>query len=50
MMMPAETYTYVSSRLVKQVFALGGSVQGLVPETVGARLQEKAPGGRGLRV
>lgn len=50
MMMPAETYTYLSSRLVKQVFALGGSVRGLVPETVEARLQEKAPGGRGLRV
>ena len=50
MMMPAETYTYLSSRLVKQVFALGGSVRGLVPETVEARLQEKAPGGQGLRV
>ena len=27
-MMPAEPYTYVSSRLVKEVFALGGSVAG----------------------
>ena len=30
-MMPAEPYTYVSSRLVKEVVALGGSVTGLVP-------------------
>ena len=27
-MMPAEPYTYVSSRLVKEVVALGGSVTG----------------------
>ncbi len=40
-MMPAEQYTYVSSRLVKEVFALGGSVAGLVPDTVEARLREK---------
>ena len=30
-MMPAETYSYVSSRLVKEVFQLGGTVEGLVP-------------------
>src|SRR3954465_2146978 len=35
-MMPAEPYTYVSSRLVKEVVALGGSVTTLVPETVEA--------------
>ena len=40
-MMPAETYTYVSSRLVKEVFALGGDVSGLVPALVEARLREK---------
>ena len=40
-MMPAEQYTYVSSRLVKEVFALGGSVSGLVPEVVEERLKEK---------
>jgi pantetheine-phosphate adenylyltransferase len=40
-MMPAEPYTYVSSRLVKEVFALGGSIAGLVPEVVEARLREK---------
>ena len=40
-MMPAEQYTYVSSRLVKEVASLGGSVAGLVPEAVEARLREK---------
>jgi pantetheine-phosphate adenylyltransferase len=40
-MMPAEPYTYVSSRLVKEVVALGGSVSGLVPEVVEERLKEK---------
>jgi pantetheine-phosphate adenylyltransferase len=40
-MMPAETYTYVSSRLVKEVVALGGSVTNLVPEVVEERLREK---------
>jgi pantetheine-phosphate adenylyltransferase len=37
-MMPAEQYTYVSSRLIREVAALGGSVSGLVPEVVDARL------------
>ncbi len=40
-MMPAEQYTYVSSRLVKEVASLGGSVHGLVPDAVEARLLEK---------
>ena len=40
-MMPAEPYTYVSSRLVKEVVALGGSVHGLVPGVVEDRLREK---------
>ena len=40
-MMPAEPYTYVSSRLVKEVVALGGSVSGLVPRLVEERLREK---------
>ena len=40
-MMPAEPYTYVSSRLVKEVVALGGTVHGLVPEVVEARLRDK---------
>jgi pantetheine-phosphate adenylyltransferase len=40
-MMPAEQYTYISSRLIKEVFALGGRVHGLVPELVEARLRDK---------
>src|SRR6186997_2709417 len=40
-MMPAEPYTYVSSRLVKEVVALGGSVTTLVPEIVEERLKKK---------
>jgi pantetheine-phosphate adenylyltransferase len=40
-MMPAETYTYVSSRLVKEVVALGGAVSNLVPPLVEARLRDK---------
>jgi pantetheine-phosphate adenylyltransferase len=40
-MMPAEGYSYLSSRLVKEVFELGGSVKGLVPPVVERRLREK---------
>ncbi|HEY0875500.1 MAG TPA: pantetheine-phosphate adenylyltransferase [Vicinamibacterales bacterium] len=40
-MMPAEPYTYVSSRLVKEVVALGGTVTGLVPDVVETRLRDK---------
>jgi pantetheine-phosphate adenylyltransferase len=51
-MMPAESYSYLSSRLVKEVFQLGGRVTDLVPAIVEARLCEKygvAPRARGLR-
>jgi pantetheine-phosphate adenylyltransferase len=40
-MMPAETYSYVSSRLVKEVFQLGATIEGLVPPSVEARMREK---------
>ena len=40
-MMPAETYSYVSSRLVKEVFQLGGELEGLVPPLVEARMKQK---------
>lgn len=40
-MMPAEQYTYISSRLIKEVVSLGGRVHGLVPQLVEARLREK---------
>ena len=41
-MMPAEQYTYLSSRLIKEVFSLGGEVRGLVPASVEARMLEKS--------
>jgi pantetheine-phosphate adenylyltransferase len=40
-MMPAEKYTYVSSRLIKGVFQLGGDVSSLVPPVVVERLKTK---------
>ena len=40
-MMPDEKYTYISSRLIKEVFALGGQVHGLVPDMVEERLRDK---------
>ena len=36
-----EEYTYLSSRLVKEVVALGGDVTGLVPDAVRARLEAR---------
>lgn len=55
-MMPSETYSYLSSRLVKEVVRLGGSVSGLVPLDVerrlgrrigdGARSRRRGGGGR----
>lgn len=44
-MMPAEAYSYVSSRLVKEVFLLGGALDGLVPALVEARMKEKVAQG-----
>jgi pantetheine-phosphate adenylyltransferase len=40
-MMPSEAYSYVSSRLVKEVARLGGDVTGLVPPEVAARLKRR---------
>ena len=40
-MMPAEKYSYLSSRLVREVAQLGGSVKGLVPELVEQNLRGK---------
>jgi len=40
-MMPAEQYTYLSSRLIKEVFRLGGDVRGLVPSVVEDRLRQR---------
>jgi pantetheine-phosphate adenylyltransferase len=43
-MMPAVSYSYVSSRLVKEIARLGGSVSGLVPNAVEERLRNKVNG------
>jgi pantetheine-phosphate adenylyltransferase len=40
-MMPADKYSYVSSRLVREVAQAGGPVKGLVPEVVEQKLLEK---------
>ena len=43
-MMPAEQYTYISSRLIKEVFMLNGKIDGLVPPVVEERLRAKRAG------
>jgi len=48
-MMPREDYIYLSSRLVKEVFSLGGDLTGLVPEPVLARLRQRLPPKSGAR-
>lgn len=40
-LMADEEYSYVSSTLMKQVFLLGGRVDGLIPELVESRMREK---------
>ena len=40
-MMPAEKYSYLSSRLVREVAQLGGSIECLVPELVEQKVREK---------
>jgi pantetheine-phosphate adenylyltransferase len=40
-MMPSVNYTFLSSKIVKEVFALGGSIKDLVPPLVERRLHEK---------
>ena len=42
-MLPAEAYSYLSSRLVKEVCRLGGDISALVPPLVEARLTTKRP-------
>jgi pantetheine-phosphate adenylyltransferase len=48
-MMPAEAYSYLSSRLVKEIYRLGGSIRGLVPELVEQRLKQKIKPVRGRK-
>jgi pantetheine-phosphate adenylyltransferase len=44
-LMAGEAYSYISSRLIKEVFKLGGSIKGLVPELVEGRMRDKMPSG-----
>jgi pantetheine-phosphate adenylyltransferase len=40
-LMSGEAHSYISSRLVKEVFQLGGCINGLVPPTVEERMRQK---------
>jgi pantetheine-phosphate adenylyltransferase len=42
-LLPSEEYSFVSSRLVREVAALGGAIEGLVPANVAAALAERFP-------
>ncbi len=40
-MLPAESYSYLSSGLIREIAEHGGSISGLVPEAVERRLSER---------
>jgi pantetheine-phosphate adenylyltransferase len=40
-LMAAEAYSYLSSRLIKEVHKLGGSISGLVPEAVERSMRDR---------
>lgn len=42
-MMAGEAYSFISSRLVKEVFRLGGEIAGLAPPVVEERLRRRMP-------
>jgi pantetheine-phosphate adenylyltransferase len=44
-LMAGEAYSFISSRLVKQVIALGGNISGLVPPSVEIRLRDRVLNG-----
>ena len=48
-MMPDEKYTYISSRLIKEVFTLGGEITGLVPPVVEEKLRAKQKAKKGSK-
>lgn len=41
-LLASEEYSYISSTLMKQVFTLGGRVEGLIPPVIEAKMREKA--------
>ena len=42
-MMPAEAYSYLSARLVREIARLGGPIDSMVPPVVAQRLRAKVP-------
>ena len=40
-LMPKEEYTYLSSRIVKEIARLGGNVEAFVPDSIAYALREK---------
>ncbi|HSB09975.1 MAG TPA: pantetheine-phosphate adenylyltransferase [Blastocatellia bacterium] len=44
-LMAGEAYSYISSRLIKEVFKLGGSIDGLVPKVVEQRMRNRKKDG-----
>jgi pantetheine-phosphate adenylyltransferase len=49
-MMPKETYTFISSRMIKEVARLGGDVSSFVPPHVGEALMEKVRTRKGKNI
>ena len=45
-MMPRESYTFLSSRIVKEIARLGGDISPFVPSHVGAALKKKLKAGQ----
>ena len=45
-MMPKETYTFISSRMIKEVARLGGDISSFVPKHVEEALHKKVGNGR----
>ena len=43
-MMPSESYSYLSSRIIKEIARLGGNIRDFVPESVAKRLLERIRG------
>jgi pantetheine-phosphate adenylyltransferase len=41
MLVASEETSYISSSLIKEVFNLGGSIEGLVPDLVIKRMKER---------
>src|SRR5688572_10831434 len=48
-MMPKETYTFISSRMIKEVASLGGNISSFVPKHVEQALHKKVGIGRGAK-